>query len=177
MSTPRILHVEHQAEIVVLVKDELLAIFPACEYQQAENAADFRDALAAFQPDVIIANHHLPQLDGLALLADALAHAPNTPVIILTDSEDVATAVTYVKAGAVDFITRDNLRGLETAVRQAWQTKQQKDQQSARETAESIQALVGWPLHISPNLREITPPTADELAIIREQLDPAGRYR
>ncbi|MCB8922551.1 MAG: CoA-transferase subunit beta [Ardenticatenaceae bacterium] len=45
------------------------------------------------------------------------------------------------------------------------------------ETAESIQALVGWPLHISPNLREITPPTADELAIIREQLDPAGRYR
>ena len=45
------------------------------------------------------------------------------------------------------------------------------------ETADSIQALIGWPLRISPNLRQITPPTPDELAIIREQLDPEGRYR
>jgi glutaconate CoA-transferase subunit B len=45
------------------------------------------------------------------------------------------------------------------------------------ETAESIQQEVGWPLRISPNLREVTPPTADELQIMREQLDPSGLYR
>ncbi|MCB8968306.1 MAG: CoA-transferase subunit beta [Ardenticatenaceae bacterium] len=45
------------------------------------------------------------------------------------------------------------------------------------ETAVSIQAEVGWPLHISPDLHEMTPPTAAELAIIREQLDPEGLYR
>ncbi len=45
------------------------------------------------------------------------------------------------------------------------------------ETAESIQQEVGWPLRISPNLREVTPPSADELDIIRRQLDPAGLYR
>ncbi len=45
------------------------------------------------------------------------------------------------------------------------------------ETAVSIQALVGWPLRISPDLREMTPPTPEELAIIRQQLDPGGRYR
>jgi glutaconate CoA-transferase subunit B len=45
------------------------------------------------------------------------------------------------------------------------------------ETAESIQQEVSWPLRVSPNLQEVTPPTADELQIIREQLDPSGLYR
>lgn len=45
------------------------------------------------------------------------------------------------------------------------------------ETAVTIQAEVGWPLRISPTLRDMTPPTAAELAIIRQQLDPEGLYR
>ncbi len=45
------------------------------------------------------------------------------------------------------------------------------------ETAASIQQDVGWPLRISPDLHEIAPPSADELEIIRMQLDPGGMYR
>jgi glutaconate CoA-transferase subunit B len=45
------------------------------------------------------------------------------------------------------------------------------------ETAETIQAEVGWPLKVSPNLREITPPTLTELDDIRQKLDPQGLYR
>ena len=45
------------------------------------------------------------------------------------------------------------------------------------ETADSIQAEVSWPLRVAPDLREMTLPTDDELAIIREQLDPEGLYR
>jgi glutaconate CoA-transferase subunit B len=45
------------------------------------------------------------------------------------------------------------------------------------ETAESIQEDVGWPLRVSPDLKEMTPPEAADLAIIREQLDPEGLYR
>ncbi|HEX6384766.1 MAG TPA: CoA-transferase [Anaerolineae bacterium] len=45
------------------------------------------------------------------------------------------------------------------------------------ETAESIQAEIGWPLRVSPDLRELTPPTAAELEIIRQDLDPQGLYR
>ena len=48
---------------------------------------------------------------------------------------------------------------------------------AAGETAESIQEEVGWPLRISPNLREVKPPTSEELDIIRQQLDPTGLYR
>lgn len=45
------------------------------------------------------------------------------------------------------------------------------------QTAESIQAEVGWPLRVADVVRTMTPPDADELAIIREQLDPEGLYR
>ncbi len=45
------------------------------------------------------------------------------------------------------------------------------------ETAASIQQDVGWQLRISPDLQEITPPSAGELEIIRLQLDPGGMYR
>ena len=45
------------------------------------------------------------------------------------------------------------------------------------ETAESIQQDVAWPLRISSDLREVTPPSEEELDIIRMQLDPGGMYR
>lgn len=45
------------------------------------------------------------------------------------------------------------------------------------ETAASIQEEIGWPLRVSPDLKEMTPPDTAELAIIREQLDPEGLYR
>jgi glutaconate CoA-transferase subunit B len=48
---------------------------------------------------------------------------------------------------------------------------------AAGETVESIQAAIGWPLRTASEVREMTPPTADELVIIREQLDPQGLYR
>lgn len=45
------------------------------------------------------------------------------------------------------------------------------------QTFESVQAAVGWPLRATDTLREMTPPTGEELHIIREQLDPQGLYR
>jgi glutaconate CoA-transferase subunit B len=45
------------------------------------------------------------------------------------------------------------------------------------ETVETIQADIAWPLRVSPDLREMMPPTADELRVIREDLDPVGLYR
>lgn len=45
------------------------------------------------------------------------------------------------------------------------------------ESVAGIQADIAWPLRVSPNLREMTPPQPDELAIIRDQLDTEGMYR
>lgn len=45
------------------------------------------------------------------------------------------------------------------------------------ETIESVQEQIGWPIRVAPELREMTPPSPQELTIIREQLDPQGLYR
>jgi glutaconate CoA-transferase subunit B len=45
------------------------------------------------------------------------------------------------------------------------------------ETVASIQADVGWPLLQADEIKEMTPPTAAELELIRHELDPQGMYR
>jgi glutaconate CoA-transferase subunit B len=43
-------------------------------------------------------------------------------------------------------------------------------------TVEEVQAGVGWPLKVADDLQETDPPTAEELRLIREELDPDGAY-
>jgi glutaconate CoA-transferase subunit B len=43
-------------------------------------------------------------------------------------------------------------------------------------TVEEVQAGVGWPLKLAPDLKTTEPPTAEELRLIREELDPGGAY-
>lgn len=45
------------------------------------------------------------------------------------------------------------------------------------ETVDSIREEIGWPLQVSDDVREMRPPTEEELAIIRQELDPNGMYR
>lgn len=45
------------------------------------------------------------------------------------------------------------------------------------ESIESIRQEMGWPLILSEDVREMNPPTDEELALIREELDPQGMYR
>jgi len=43
-------------------------------------------------------------------------------------------------------------------------------------SVEEVQAGVGWPLRLADDLTTTEPPTAEELRIVREELDPAGIY-
>ena len=43
-------------------------------------------------------------------------------------------------------------------------------------TAEEAVANTGWPLKVAPSLRHTEAPSAEELRILREELDPAGIY-
>jgi glutaconate CoA-transferase subunit B len=44
-------------------------------------------------------------------------------------------------------------------------------------TAKDVQAEVGWPLRLAQTIRETTAPTAEELHLIRDELDPHAMYR
>jgi two-component system nitrogen regulation response regulator GlnG len=71
--------------------------------------ADPRDAvsiLEAKETEVILLDLTLPHISGEELLATFSASFPQVPVIVITASDDVDTAVRCMKAGALDYMVK-----------------------------------------------------------------------
>ncbi|BBD09184.1 HD domain-containing phosphohydrolase [Desulfovibrio ferrophilus] len=76
---------------------------------ECETAFDGRQGVQAFeatQPDVVLCDLNMPQLDGFGVL-DAITHkSPETPVIVVSGVGVIADAVRAVRHGAWDFVTK-----------------------------------------------------------------------
>jgi DNA-binding NtrC family response regulator len=87
---------------------------------------------ASIQPDVVILDLHLPEIDGLDVLARLQTTAPALPVILLTAHADVKTAVRATQLGAFDYITKPfDPDELLLVVRRAFETRALKDEVEA----------------------------------------------
>lgn len=73
-------------------------------------------------PDCIVLDYRLPDIDGLALLPELLAE--NIPVVMLTSSGNESVAVEAMKLGAIDYIPKASLTSLrlKMAIQQAVDT-------------------------------------------------------
>lgn len=59
-------------------------------------------------PQVISLDHSLPDYTGLELLPIIQKYSPNSQVIVLSAQNDVQTALKLMKAGAYDYLIKDN---------------------------------------------------------------------
>jgi len=66
-------------------------------------AADCLEQLGYQRCDLLITDVKMPEMDGMELLAKARSLAPWLPILVITGYGDIPTAVTAIKAGAVDF--------------------------------------------------------------------------
>src|SRR6266478_8950274 len=76
---------------------------------EVEQAIDGKDALEKapeFGPAVVIADLVMPALDGVALLKPLAEVYPNAVVILLTGHATVETAVSAMREGAYDYLTK-----------------------------------------------------------------------
>jgi DNA-binding NtrC family response regulator len=76
---------------------------------EVEEAADGEEALARARsvlPSVVISDLVMPRLDGLGLLRALQQELPFASVILLTGQGTIETAVTAMKEGAYDFLTK-----------------------------------------------------------------------
>ncbi len=131
--TVRILLLEDVWADAELVKGELRKAGLQFTARRVTTQPEFERALREFRPDLIIADHNLPQFNGAAALAIARQMALAAPFILLTGSLDEETAVEYMKAGATDYILKDRLARLGPAVRAALDRKRMKQQLDERE--------------------------------------------
>lgn len=66
------------------------------------------EAIRILNPDIlaIVLDLSLPGIDGLETLRRIHEKNPDTPVIMLTGTNDAETAVKAIKAGATDYLTK-----------------------------------------------------------------------
>lgn len=76
---------------------------------EAEDGEAALRGLDASRPDVILLDHVLPDTDGAELLQMIRAEGDAPPVIALTGHGDEGTAEKLLRAGAVDYLSKDEL--------------------------------------------------------------------
>ena len=107
MSTPlRVLFIEDCEDSCVLIAGELQNLGYEPVYLRVDTAPAMRQALAEREWDVIIADYVVPGFDALASLNVAQEVAPDLPVIVVSGNLGEEVAVTVMKAGAQDYITK-----------------------------------------------------------------------
>jgi PAS domain S-box-containing protein len=131
----RILIAEDLEADFELARRELRKVVPNSEFQRVETKEAFVAALATFQPDVVISDFRMPVFDGLTALKLSLEYAPETPVIILTSAINEDTAVECMKAGAADYVIKEHLKRLGSAVVRSLGDKQERIRRRQAEAA------------------------------------------
>ena len=71
-----------------------------------ETADELLGALEHDSPKAIISDIRMPGMDGLTLLRELKAIAPDTPVIITTAHSDLDSAVTSYESGAFEYLPK-----------------------------------------------------------------------
>ena len=91
-----------------------------------DTRTSFVEQLAAFRPDVILSDFHLPGFSGEMALEIAQQRCPHIPFIIWSGVLGDETAVGLIKQGATDYILKDRPARLASAIQRALAEAEQR---------------------------------------------------
>jgi len=118
MSEPyRVLFIEDCAQDAWLALRQLARDGFQLECEQVDSADRMKTALAANTWDFILCDYYLPGFDALAALALYKESGLDIPFIVLSGRIGEEQAVKSIKAGAHEYVMKDNLAQLATAIR------------------------------------------------------------
>lgn len=87
--------------------------------KRVDRRADFMAALETFRPDVLLADCRLPDFSGAEALAHVRQHHPEIPVVMVAGLLGDEAAIKLLQAGARDYVLKDHLLRLPSAVERA----------------------------------------------------------
>lgn len=151
----RILLLEDSAEDALLNEHTLKKAGLIFESQRVEGREDYLQALATFQPDVVLADYQLPSFNGLQALALLRELDPSLPFIFVTGAMGEEMAVDSLHHGADDYILKDRIQRLPAAINQALQSASQRKALRQAQVLREYQATRSLTLLKLPKLSEV----------------------
>lgn len=116
----KILILEDSFDDIILIERELQKAGIDFTSVVVNKKAEFQSALNDFQPDVVLADHSLPQFNSIEALELCRAHQEDfkvmIPFILITGQVSEQFAVQCFKAGVDDYILKDRLKRLPLAI-------------------------------------------------------------
>lgn len=76
---------------------------------EAEGGREMEQLLGDFHVDCLLLDHDMPERNGLMLLKETLRLSPNMAIIMITGAGNEQLAVKALKAGAMDYLVKDNV--------------------------------------------------------------------
>src|SRR5579859_1964123 len=104
-ATPTLLYIDDDPALSRLVDRGLTRL--GFKVVQARSGEEGLARIAQGGVDVVALDQYMPGLDGLDTLEKILAIPDAPPVVFVTASQDSNVAVTALKAGAADYLSKD----------------------------------------------------------------------
>jgi diguanylate cyclase len=134
-----LLHVEDSEDDALLILRELRRGGYDVSFQRVDSAQALKDALARETWDIILSDYHMPNFIGSDALHIMQQSGLDLPFIFVSGAVGEDTAVALMKAGAHDYIMKDNLKRLVPAV--ARELREAEERTERRRAEEKLQYL------------------------------------
>jgi DNA-binding NtrC family response regulator len=134
----KVLIVEDSEADFLLIERYLRRHFPAIHCRLASSREELETSLRAEDWDVALSDYNMPGMDFLDTKDLIFAFRPDTPVILVSGSIGEERAVELIKQGVWDFVLKDNMLRLESAITRA--LKEAKDSRARHAAEEALRA-------------------------------------
>lgn len=124
MKPLKVLHVEDSTFDAELIARELAKTGLDIEIKRVDNQEDYSKALHTFDMNLILCDHSMYQFDSFEALRMFKESHKEVPFILVTGSVSEDFAVTILKKGADDYIIKENLTRLPSAILNALEKKE-----------------------------------------------------
>src|SRR3990172_4318449 len=100
----KILVIDDEPLMRITIQDALVG--EGYEVVAAETGGKGSDLLRQNHTDIVITDLRLPDMDGIQILREVKSSHPSTQVILITAYGSIDSAVTAMKEGATDYLTK-----------------------------------------------------------------------
>ncbi len=156
----RILHLEDEQNDIELVQTILEEAGLTCRINVVQTRDEFEKGLREDEYDIILADLRMPMYDGMLALRLARELRPDVPFVFVSGTIGEEAAIEGLKQGATDYVLKQNMLPLASAVERALhEAEERRERKRAEEALRESEEL----------LRATIESTADGILVVDEK--------